>query len=308
MADYYLDGVFKFKKNLTKREILSLNGYGDFRCVNKTMVGLFGVTENGKVRLYYEEDSTSNRYLVWEEGTGWIKDCYRTITFDYGWVDIDVYEPIIYCTVEYLQTGSDSGSGWYEFYGTQKVHRGTWVFPDVIDYEFPNESIREINVAVRFKDAIGSSHTSMKWNSIGLYFDNTLVYSRTSGWKDLNARMVNFTGDVYGDDYTKDDLQLCGFIIATASENARVEYNGSHIVTFSAGNQVSLECSGKVMTSDVTIYAAPHVGVCQVYYKGNLIKGYDVTGNITNTQKGVKIPLPTKDLYMDENLVIKLTG
>lgn len=304
MAYYYLDGVFKFKKNFTKTEILSLNGYGDFRCVNKTMVGLFGVTENGKVRLYYEEDSTSNRYLVWEEGTGWIKDCYRTITSDYGWVDGEIYSPIINCTVGYLKTGSNSDTT----FGTKKVHRGAWVFPDVIDYEFPNQSIREINVAVRFEDAIGNSHTSMKWNSQGLYFDNTYVYSRAQGWLDLNARMVNFTGDAYGEDYVKDDLHLCEFIIATASENARVEYNGSHIVTFSAGNQVSLGCSGKVMTSDVTIYAAPHVGVCQVYYNGNLIKGYDVTGNITNAQKGVKIPLYTKDLYMDENLVIKLTG
>lgn len=317
--DYIVGGVFKIKKYIPVVN-LAIGGvyYGKFRCCNILYDHLVHVYEGGKDKLYYADAydlSEANRTLhVYTRGDGWVKDCYRTIVFGsyttsggvstYSEVEEDFFSWLTSSATRFLYSWSGDTIS-FNAIGVRNISGGSWLFPDSIDYPLRStaESI-ECNVPFR---ANYTWYSLMKWKGNTLYYDDTPVYTKASGWQGNGYRVVEFQEQ---NSVTYRDYQFCAFIIAMASENVAIRYaNNAYICSFSAGNQATIPCRGNRMYASLVIEAGPHVGVCRVYYGRHLIEEYDVTRNITNTAQGRKITVPIEaGQLMLDNIRVSADG
>lgn len=288
-----LYGAFKFNKDASPNAIYDLdNNWCTFWCGGEDFQGF---QKGGSNQLCYINDG-GNPVVVYENGN-WVKDHYRTLLFyqrdssgtTYGRDATDALELIMAVNYDCDQTFFS-----YTSYPSEDAYEGLiecvggWVFSDNIGYGV--ESTPTLSVSIPFSSN-GTGYNKIEVNYKKGYggwtiaYDGTRVYSPNEGWINPKHKIIIFQKDS-GHHFNREASQhLCSFLLANASENAVLEYNGVFHGT-TVGSKMFLPCRTNYLSENIKLYVAPCVGDVVCYYQQRKVAEYNIKQLVSGDEKG----------------------
>ncbi len=251
-----LYGVYRIKEdvNMGASDVLNIfTRTPAFRSGGRKWTGVTYSTSGSKTQLKYISHDTATPTVVWESGTGWANDYYRTILFDDSpWADeIGIW----------LDENCDVK-------GLYNIRETVWVFDDTINWPVNSR------MGCKFKFYHPSPDTAtfpnneatgdlLLFNNGKLYYYDMLQdekYHNVYGWDSTRAgQLIRIPSDGGA------DLDAVAFLVSVASNNAWVEYNGEVVCYLPKGKNATFHCKGCKMHSNVIVKSPPTLP-CKIQY------------------------------------------